>query len=298
MATDNSDLAKNIKACIDQGGILVPVSASAMTTGENSPEPDHLVVQCITRKKPYFVMLPYYKAQAQDETRAFVAAAEFKKQRLQRQYPDALIEVIQITTPDDFTHAWNHINGLLTGPQIQYELREVHYFGHSDFDKLHLLGGSISYNEVRQLPQLPWSSTAGASALVLHSCRSSRFEARKKLDEIEAMKCIANAFSQAHKVRVIGQVVYATNNTGDAIEDWKYRNSSSENKQLIDVQKVSNVVLWGYCAGGSSLEFADTSEYWNLKSGQIWPCRGFINGTDYARIVQKNVFNDFDLKYI
>jgi hypothetical protein len=58
-----------------------------------------------------------------------------------------------------------------------------------------------------------------------------------------------------------------------------------------------NVVLWGE-AGGTRLEFADTSEYWNLKSGQIWPCRGFVNGTDYARIVQKNVFNDFDLKYI
>ncbi|CAK7067838.1 hypothetical protein [Saezia sanguinis] len=287
----------NLGACVNIGGIPVIIPPSATTEGENSDKPDTLVVKCITRKRPYFVMMPYYRADAESKTRAFVAAANFKKERLQKLYPDARIDVKPVTKADDFKTVWNGINGLLTGPMIGYDLREVHYFGHSDFDNLYLFGDEISYDDVPELQQLPWSAGVGKSAFVLHSCRSSRFEEQNEGNKA-LKKCIANAFSESHRVRVIGQVVYATNNTGDSVAEWKYRNSSSENKRLIDELKVNNVVLWGYCAGGSSSGYMTSSEYWNLKSGQIWPCRGFFGGSDLPRTVAKDVFNSFDLTYI
>jgi len=285
----------DIGTCINAGGLPVPVSIprTATTEGENSEQPDTLVTKCITRKKPYFVMMPYYRSDDVSRTRAFVAAANFKKERLQRLYPDALIEVKLITTADDFKTTWNAIGTFITNSNEQYYLKEVHYFGHSDYNNLYLLG-QISYDDVTQLQQLPWSV---GGTFALHSCQSSRFEEQNE-EGVLAKKCIANAFSRAHDVRVIGQVVYATNNTGDTVDDFKYRNRSLTNWFLVDLVDVNNVVLWGYRAGSSSEKFASDPEYKQLSNFQIWPCRVFSNGVDFPRAVAKDTFNHFDLTYI
>lgn len=289
-----------LSTCISVGGVVIPIPPNATTTEENSQDPNHLKVQCITRKIPYFVMIAYYKSFDEDETRAFIAAAEFKKKRLQEQYPNAYIdEVKRVTTSDDFIKAWNEINTFLTGPLMQYDLREVHFFGHSSFKDLNFYLSEIKGNDVDVIPKLPWSKTLGASALVLHSCRSSRYEEQKG-EALASKKCIANDLSKSQRVRVVGQVVYATNNTGDTVGEWKYRNSSLTNYWELDWFDINpNVVLWGYRAGLSVWwYYSSDNEYKNLSDSQIWPCRGFIAGKEHPRIVRADVFNDFDLTYI
>lgn len=78
----------------------------------------------------------------------------------------------------------------------------------------------------------------------------------------EEQKCIANAFSETQQTKVIGQVVFASFNTGSDIDSLKYRDPSWFNAAFVDVLKFSNLVLWGYKAGdeidGAFSEDADT----------------------------------------
>ncbi|RUS67392.1 hypothetical protein CUZ56_01337 [Saezia sanguinis] len=289
------------------------------TPGTNSTKPENVISQCISEKLPYFVMMAYHDPDKPGKSEAFRVAAEFKKKRLKQIYPKAIIDV-----EDKVTHTADFIsilNGI--GEKIKncpnYLLKEVHFFGHSNFDMLffHGKGDNLTYGKLKELNPLPWDNDYLDAALVLHSCRSSRFEDQEEDKDIRAEKCIANALSKHLNAKVVGQVTFATNNTGKTVNDWKYRNSALKNQWEIDWFTMNpNIVLWAYAAGtsvqathGNSEEYKKFLTYQthyirgvryttSESNNQIWPCRAFQPGRTFERVVEKDKFNRFDLIYI
>lgn len=290
------------------------------TPGTSSTKPENVVSQCISEKIPYFMMMAYHNPNKPSKSKSFEVAAEFKKKRLEQRYPKAIIDHdYKVTYAADFIRTLNGINEKIKSCP-NYLLKEIHFFGHSNYDNLYFLGdgNDLTYEKLKELNPLPWDSGYSDAALVLHSCRSSRFEDQSKQNDKDSKKCIANALSEHLKARVVGQVTYATNNTGKTLSDWKYRNSSLTNSWEIDWFTMNpDIVLWGYAAGTSTeYNYGETEEYQKFvtyktrylrgmrtykvaeSNNQIWPCRAFQPGKTFERIVEKDQFNRFDLIYI
>lgn len=277
--------------CNDNENSITEIPENKLTWGKVIELAKTVVQQKITRKKDLYVMIPYTKT---GET-SFTRAAEYKKNRLQKLYSDAEFRVKSFNTTDDFKGIWTEIYNDTTAENAKYNLKEIHYFGHSGHSALYLSNGTYTKDDIGKLEKLSWSENG---ALVFHSCRSSRYEDHEDKTLRDTGDCIARSFSSLQDAKVIGQMMYATYDTADTVDEMKYRNRSITNKVLVDVWGSNNLVLWGYKAGSSADAYEKDEEYKKLSNGQIWPCRGFNKGLVLPRVVHADHFNDLDLTYI
>jgi len=285
-----------------------PVNNQVTTASTQPPKEDggpNEHKQIIKRKKLY--ILSYYSKSGED---TFKRAARFKKKRLQEKYSDAVYWVKSFTSVEDFKKVWKEVYQATTGEKALYFLVEFHYFGHSSPHFFYFLGGKFGIEDIPQIEILTFDAQDGA--LILHSCLSSMYEEQKQntqylpniKKEQDKKSCIAHSFANYLKVKTIGQVVKANFNTGDTEDDFKYRSYSWYNKVKVDWVGKENLVLWGYNAGkavdSKHLGSKETIEHSLLADYQLFPARGFEkDGNEtVGRIVQSDVFNALDLKYI
>lgn len=262
-------------------------------------------VQVIKRKKLLYIMLYYYGAEA-GGGQQFKLASGFKSYRLQ--YGDFNIldldplkepiknrEVKQFTfyKIKDFKEAWTKIYDLAN--QDQYYLQEVHLLGHGGHDVLYFKNESFTYELVKTLEVLPFTDTG---ALVLHACRSGRYEDNKKDDENNINEnCIARAFSTHLKVKVIGQMTFSLFNPVTSLDGVKYFDYEIARRGLSII--APNLVLWAYRIGNAvKSKHGQESDYNTLSEGQLFPARVFYPDGRTIYNVGKDMFNDSDLKYI
>ena len=283
------------------------------------------VKQVIVKKppKPLFVLFAYGGGGAKE----MKLAADYKKTRLQKKYPNAEIRVISgFQHPSDFKAEWTKLYNELTKPATanKYSLWQIHYFGHGDYESLALLNHQhIYFNEKDNMERLPWNPEKGI--FVLHSCRGGAYEDTCNQTRIEKRDCIANTISFQQKTRCLGQVIYANFcvNLGSvfsttAEEDaakFKYRGNRYINYGLSKTGSIR--VLWGYALlTGDTYDkmLANEKKYlikirrpysiadWARILGpekQIMPCRIFNNGTlVHKGRVECDYFNKEDLEYI
>lgn len=174
---------------------------------------------------------------------------------------------------------------------------EIHIFAHSNPDRISIKKGEhITAEVVESLENLIWNP--GKGYLVLHSCRSGRYES-DDLDQRSGGECIARAFSRHESsAYVIGQMVYASFNYGPGLEDCKYRKTVND-YVAIDLFGKQELLLWGYKSGSKvKKRFSNDREYESLVDGQIWPCRKYRNGEKLDRTVTSDVFNYDDLNFV
>lgn len=268
-----------------------------VTVGTTSTTENNTVEQKITRPINLYVMIPYNRP---DQPQFNIAAA-FKKDRVDEQ-----LKASKTVAPyeiwykpaykvQEFKDIWMAIAEAVNSGN-KYNLREVHFFGHSDPEGIYFTDGGIGFSVVPQLQVLKWSPIG---TFVLHSCRSGRFEDMKdELDQSEK-KCIANVFSDHLQVKVVGQCTYASFHDIDTLNDVKHRYARFD-------ETSNKLVLWGYNIGlttGASTfgHHWNDSDLWNMAFGQIWPARAFIKGkeqTNPPRIVRAGHYNELDLEYI
>lgn len=257
--------------------------------------------QIIKRKKPLYVVMYYTgKGGAQMQRAANNKAMRLKQadgsHPTNRDY--RVIEQFDFLLVKDFKTIWTTIYNKTSTPDANYILHEIHIFGHSLPNFLQLRGSAEIIDDavVKTLEPLNWHPTKGA--LVLHSCRSGRFEDQddKKL-KLERF-CIARSFSTAQQTKVIGQMTYAKFNVITSLDSVKYY-SPMINHALVDWANVGNIVLWAYKTGNSVQSIhGNTAEYKVLADEQLWPCRVFNKGIDQAYNYGRDQFNEADLTYI
>ena len=241
------------------------------------------VKQVIVKKppKPLFVLFAYEV----DGDKSFLYAAEFKKERLQKKYPNGKVLPIigGFKYPSQFKKKWSELYKYLTeSDEIvnKYSLWEVHYFGHGGPESFYLKpeGGikgensEIFFNKSDNMARLPWHPNKGI--FVLHSCRGAAFEDTEDKNKIANQICLAKTISKKQETRCLGQVTYA-NFAIDALEAtlnnpenpaitppkivttaeqdvirFKYRYPSLINSRNESMAK--NRVLWGYAFGFST----------------------------------------------
>ncbi|MWP48004.1 caspase family protein [Gilliamella sp. Pas-s27] len=217
---------------------------------------------------PLFVLFAYGGDGAAD----FEKAATNKKKRLEKKYPDAEIRIIKgFLYPNEFKKEWTKLYNELTPPETscQYDLWQIHYFGHGGHDALYLKGkgNEIHFNDQDNMEVLPWHPHEGI--FVLHSCRGGAYEDTYDKDMIEQQICLAKTISEKQKTRCLGQVTYgnfATNITkfndiligggiGGMPDSNKDLSAEEEAKQYCYrsnrvfnaiAQIHSDGVLWGY----------------------------------------------------
>ncbi|MCL9674339.1 hypothetical protein [Citrobacter sp. MNAZ 1397] len=251
----------------------------------------------ITQTKRYDVMIAYGGHGGAE----MLKAAEFKRKRLLEKAPESVIPTPKIfRSQQEFKDIWTSIFNDLQlrnkSGMYTYELHEIHIFAHSDPDQIRIRDGEhINKTVIQSLEKLRWSPELGH--LVLHSCRSGRFE-NDRLTERNSEECIARDFSRCQSAYVIGQMVYASFNYGPQPQDWKYR-ATVNDKIAIDVLGMNELVLWGYKSGDAIKDrFSNDVEYKTLFGGQLWPCRKYRNGEKIDRKVAQDQFNDDDLNFI
>ena len=258
----------------------ISTTHAAQTTKINN---GNVSVKQITIKKPpkpLFVLFAYGGSGAE----SFLLAAEFKKERLRKKYPNAkILPIIKgFKYPSHFKKEWTKLYKELTKPEIanEYSLWEVHYFGHGAPESLSFKeeGGikgansEIFFNKSDNMARLPWHPNKGI--FVLHSCRGAAFEDTEDKNKIDNQICLAKTISKQQETRCLGQVTYA-NFAIDALEAtlnnpenpaitppkivktaeqdvirFKYRYPSLINIENERVAK--NRVLWGYAFGVST----------------------------------------------
>lgn len=211
--------------------------------------------------KPLFVLFAYGGRGSE----GFLHAAKFKKERLQKKYPNAkILPIIEgFTYPHHFKKEWTKLYKELTKPEIaeEYSLWEVHYFGHGEYDSLVLKNYSqIFFNKRDNMEweRLPWHPRKGI--FVLHSCRGGAYEDSFDITKIKAKTCLANEISTQQKTRCLGQTTFAnfaidpikklknlpkTTAEEDALR-FQYRTKRGVNAGFIIMDPTIERVLWGY----------------------------------------------------
>lgn len=274
--------------------------------------------------KPLFVLFAYGGGGA----REMELAADYKKYRLQKKYPNAEIRVISgFKFRSDFKAEWTKLYNELTKPATanKYSLWQIHYFGHGDYQCLGLMNYQyIYFNERDNMERLPWHPEKGI--FVLHSCRGGAYEDTCNEMMIEENICLAKTISYQQKTRCLGQVIYASfcvnfmgsifNTTAEEdAEEFKYRGNRYINYGLSITD--SNRALWGYAllTGDTYERMQENEEKYLLIVGkpysianyarilgpkkQIMPCRIFNNGElVHNGKVECDYFNKEDLEYI
>ena len=165
--------------------------------------------------KPLFVLFAYG---GKNGRLGFELAADYKKRRLQKKYPEAEIRIITgFKYPSHFKAEWTKLYNELTNPETagNYALWQVHYFGHGAYNALNLEpeGGvdgaksQIFFNDEDNMERLPWQEHEGI--FVLHSCRGGAYEDSFDDKKIKAQICLAKTISMKQKTRCLGQTIYA-----------------------------------------------------------------------------------------
>jgi hypothetical protein len=270
----------------------------AKTQKENSFGEPNVVHVAISRPVRYDIMIAYGGHGGTE----MLKAAEFKKERLEAQYPNGVVIGPKIfKSLEDFKRIWtgiNHdVNILNKSGRQKYDLHEVHIFAHSNPERISIRKGEhITMDVVSSLENLTWNPNKGC--LVLHSCRSARYEG-DDIDQRSGNECIARAFSECQSsAYVIGQMVYASFNYAPKIMDLKFRAAINDYIAIEWLDK-KELVLWGYKSGSKvKKRFGHDKEYLVLIDGQIWPCRKFRNGQQLERTVSNYSYNYDDLNFI
>ena len=165
--------------------------------------------------KPLFVLFAYGGKRGR---LGFELAADYKKRRLQKKYPEAEIRIITgFKYPSHFKAEWTKLYNELTNPETagNYALWQVHYFGHGAYNALNLepeegvegANSQIFFNDEDNMERLPWQKEEGI--FVLHSCRGGAYEDSFDNKKIKAQICLANTISTQQKTRCLGQTIYA-----------------------------------------------------------------------------------------
>ena len=178
------------------------------------------VKQVIVKKppKPLFVLFAYGVNRNGSGDRSFLYAAEFKKERLEKKYPNAEIRIIKwFKYPSHFKAEWAKLYKELTNPETanKYALWQIHYFGHGGNNSLYLeheggikgANSEIFFNKSDNMARLPWHPDKGI--FVLHSCRGGAYEDSHDQTLINAKICLANIISKQQNTRCLGQTIYA-----------------------------------------------------------------------------------------
>lgn len=281
-------------------GAEMPVNDISLgkTRRSNDNGEPNVVHVAISRPIRYDVMIAYGGHGGAE----MLKAAEFKKKRLESKYPKGEVKGPMIfKSLADFEKIWTaifyDICKLNKSGQPKYDLCEIHIFAHSNPDRISIKKGEhITAEVVESLENLIWNP--GKGYLVLHSCRSGRYES-DDLDQRSGGECIARAFSRHESsAYVIGQMVYASFNYGPGLEDFKYRKTVND-YVAIDLFGKQELLLWGYKSGSKvKKRFSNDREYESLVDGQIWPCRKYRNGEKLDRTVTSDVFNYDDLNFV
>ncbi|MTH48263.1 hypothetical protein [Intestinirhabdus alba] len=274
-----------------------PNKKSSAGVTKKSQEPNVKTVK-ITRAKRLDIMLVYG---GEDGYKEMQKAADFKSKRLQEKHKTHEIKTYVYTNIKSFKQIWTEIYKLTqmktSSGSALYSLHEMHLFGHSSNKMLYLVGKgeNITISMVIELEKLDWHKKEGC--IIFHSCRSGRYEDNT---DKKNTNCIAREFSKCQKVITVGQMVYATFNTGDELKDWRKRNKQLSNKLKVDLLGFDSLVLWGYKSERKVKKYySKDPEYSLLEDWQIWPARMFISGEiNLARICYKGVYNNTDEKYI
>lgn len=178
----------------------------------------NVAVKEITLKnlpKPLFVLFAYG---GKTGRHGFELAADYKKRRLQKKYPEAEIRIITgFKYPSHFKEEWTKLYNELTNPETasKYALWQVHYFGHGGNDSINLEheGGikeaknKIFFNDEDNMECLPWHPYEGI--FVLHSCRGGAYEDSFDDQMIKKQICLAKRISERQETRCLGQTIYA-----------------------------------------------------------------------------------------
>lgn len=251
----------------------------------------------ISRTKRYDAMIAYGGHGGAE----MLKAAEFKRKRLLEKDPDSVIPAPKIfRSQQEFKDIWTSIFNDLQlrnkSGMYTYELYEIHIIAHSNSDFIIIKEGEhITEEVVKTLEKLRWHPQNGY--LVLHSCRSGRFE-DDDIIERDSKECIARSFSKFHETNVIGQMVFASYNSIIHSSEIRYREMANDYVE-VDILGSKNLVLWGYKSGNKiKKHYSKQEEFSALNDGQIWPCRKFRNGEEYNRHVAPEKFNFDDLTFI
>ena len=165
--------------------------------------------------KPLFVLFAYGGKKGRF---ALKLAADYKKRRLQKKYPEAEIRIITgFKYPSHFKAEWTKLYNELTNPETasKYALWQVHYFGHGQNNALNLepeggikgANSQIFFNKRDNMERLPWQGHEGI--FVLHSCRGGAYEDSFDNKKIKKQICLANTISTQQETRCLGQTIYA-----------------------------------------------------------------------------------------
>ena len=165
--------------------------------------------------RPLFVLFAYG---GKNGRLGFELAAEYKKRRLKKKYPEAEIRIITgFKYPSHFKAEWTKLYNELTNPETagNYALWQVHFFGHGAYNALNLEpeGGiknaknQIFFNDEDNMERLPWQKEQGI--FVLHSCRGGAYEDSFDDIKIKAQICLAKTISTQQETRCLGQTIYA-----------------------------------------------------------------------------------------
>ena len=165
--------------------------------------------------KPLFVLFAYGGKKGR---LGFELAADYKKRRLQKKYPEAEIRIITgFKYPSHFKAEWTKLYNELTNPETasKYALWQVHYFGHGQNNALNLepeggikgANSQIFFNKRDNMERLPWQGHEGI--FVLHSCRGGAYEDSFDNKKIKKQICLAKTISEQQKTRCLGQTIYA-----------------------------------------------------------------------------------------
>jgi len=304
---------------------------SKISAGETKPvQYGKVLVKDVTisKKIPLFILFSY---SGKSGASSFLAAAKFKKKRLERIYPEAEIEVRIIRDfkiIEEFKTKWIDLyNELEADPK--YQLWEVHYFGHGNHECLSLddKGKNLNFEKEDELPTLPWHPDKGI--FVLHSCRGAAYEDSFSQEKLHSQVCLAQRISVLQQTRCLGQVVYANycalpsqkNIIGSDLTDKehdsfvKYRPNRVNNS--LSITFGADAVLWGYAlltgstgrkiernkesyekamAGSEKGLYAKYQIYSEVEKlshlNQIMPCRVFNKGVqEQIRVVELSIFN-------
>ncbi|MCX8650825.1 hypothetical protein J3U21_10760 [Gilliamella sp. B2776] len=213
---------------------------------------------------PLFVLFAYGGTGASD----FKRAAEHKRSRILKKYPNAEVRIIKgFEHPPQFKAEWTKLYNELTNAKTaaKYALWQVHYFGHGSHESLIFRNNKkICFDKEDNIKRLPWHPNEGI--FVLHSCRGSAYEDTLDITKIKNQICLAKTISELQETRCLGQVTYAnfagnvdefsnlavsimgygqitaSNSTLDNAS-YKYRPKREINKMIMPF---TSCALWGY----------------------------------------------------